>query len=397
MSQQHPVTGMFTYMTPLMSGAAREFSKPTEDFWCCVGSGMESHAKHGESIYWEGDGSLLVNLYIPSRAHWRARGAMLSLDTGYPLNGSATLRLEELAKSARFAIALRVPGWATGAEITVNGKPFDAPRESGYAVVTRRWKAGDTLAIELPLALRIESTPDDPDTISILRGPLVLAADLGAGPANLTAVAPALVGRDVLASFSHAGAPAQYTVPEGAARPGALTFSPFYSLYERRTAVYFRRFTDEGWRVEQTEFLAEQARQRDLAARSVDVMALGETQAEADHKLASAISYAVSYRGLTGRDARSEGFFEFDLEVKPGVTLQATYWGDERPRQFEIFIDGQRLAQQGLAFDHPGKFFDVAYPIPEAMIRGKNTVRVRFAPLPRNTAGPVFGVRTFTQ
>jgi hypothetical protein len=77
--------------------------------------------------------------------------------------------------------------------------------------------------------------------------------------------------------------------------------------------------------------------------------------------------------------------------------LQATYWGDERPRQFEIFIDGQRLAQQGLAFDHPGKFFDVAYPIPEAMIRGKNTVRVRFAPLPRNTAGPVFGVRTFTQ
>lgn len=397
MAQQHPVTGMFTYMTPLMSGAAREFSKPTEDFWCCVGSGMESHAKHGESIYWEGDGALLVNLYIPSRAHWRTRGATVSLDTGYPLTGSATLKLEALAKPARFAIALRVPAWATGATITVNGKPFDAPRESGYAIVMRRWKAGDAVAIELPLALRIESTPDDPDTISILRGPLVLAADLGAGPGNLTSVAPALLGRDVLAGFSDAGTPGHYTVPEGAARPGALRFSPFYSLYERRTAVYFRRFTEAGWQIEQAAFIAEQARLRDLAARSVDVMPLGETRPELEHKLASAVSNAVSYRGLNGRDARSEGFFEFDLKVKPGVLLQATYWGDERPRQFEIFIDGERLAKQGLAFDHPGRFFDVAYPIPEAMIRGKNTVRVRFAPLPRNTAGPVFGVRTFTK
>lgn len=397
MAQQHPVTGMFTYMTPLMSGAAREFSKPTEDFWCCVGSGMESHAKHGESIYWEGDGALLVNLYIPSRAQWRTRGATVTLDTGYPLNGSATLKLEALAKPARFAIALRVPAWATGATITVNGKPFDAPRESGYAIVMRRWKAGDAVAIELPLALRIESTPDDPDTISILRGPLVLAADLGAGPGNLTSVAPALLGRDVLAGFSDAGTPGHYTVPEGAARPGALRFSPFYSLYERRTAVYFRRFTEAGWQIEQAAFIAEQARLRDLAARSVDVMPLGETRPELEHKLASAVSNAVSYRGLNGRDARSEGFFEFDLKVKPGVLLQATYWGDERPRQFEIFIDGERLAKQGLAFDHPGRFFDVAYPIPEAMIRGKNTVRVRFAPLPRNTAGPVFGVRTFTK
>lgn len=397
MAQQHPVTGMFTYMTPLMSGAAREFSKPTEDFWCCVGSGMESHAKHGESIYWEGNGALLVNLYIPSRAQWRTRRATVTLDTGYPLTGSATLKLEALAKPARFAIALRVPAWATGATVTVNGKPFDAPRESGYAIVMRRWKAGDAVAIELPLALRIESTPDDPDTISILRGPLVLAADLGAGPGNLTSVAPALLGRDVLAGFSDAGTPGHYTVPEGAARPGALRFSPFYSLYERRTAVYFRRFTEEGWQIEQAAFIAEQARLRDLAARSVDVMPLGETRPELEHKLASAVSNTVSYRGRNGRDARSEGFFEFDLKVKPGVLLQATYWGDERPRQFEIFIDGERLAKQGLAFDHPGRFFDVAYPIPEAMIRGKNTVRVRFAPLPRNTAGPVFGVRTFTK
>jgi uncharacterized protein len=397
LAQQHPVTGMFTYMTPLMSGAAREFSKPTDDFWCCVGSGMESHAKHGESIFWEGaaesDRTLFVNLYIPSQAEWRTRGAQLKLDTAYPLDGTATLRFETLRKAGRFSVALRVPGWAHGFETRVNGKSFAAVREAGYAIVERRWKPGDTVSIVLPLDLRAEATPDDPDTIAILRGPLVLAADLGAGASDLTSFAPVLVGNDVLAAFARGDAPGQYTVPEGTARPAKLQFAPFYGLYERRTAVYFKRFSDEGWKAEQTAFIAAQQKQRDLAARSVDVMHLGEMQPERDHTLTSELSYPVSYRGLNGRDARSGGYFEFDLKVKPGVELHATYWGDERKREFEILIDGQLLARQTLDQDQPGKFFDVVYPIPAELIRGKTTVRVRFAPLSGNTAGPVFGVR----
>lgn len=397
LAQQHPSTGMFAYMMPLMSGGARVFSTPTEDFWCCVGSGMESHSKHGDSIFWEGRDTLFVNLYIPAAARWRARRAKLSLTTRYPLEGDATLRLDELAKPAKFAIALRVPAWAASADVTVNGEPATATREAGYAIVTRRWKAGDVLRIQLPLSLRAESTADDPDTIALLRGPLVLAADLGAAPGDLTSLAPALVGDDVLAGFREiAGSPGSYDVPAGTARPAALRFSPFYGLYDRRTAVYFKRFTAATWEREQATYVADQARVRDIAARSVDVMHLGEMQPERDHNLASELSYPVTYRGLNGRDARSGGYFEFDMRVKPGVVLQATYWGDERRREFDIEIDGQKLARQTLAEDQPGRFFDVEYPIPEALIRGKSTVRVRFAPLPKNTAGPVFGVRVFT-
>jgi DUF1680 family protein len=40
LAQQDPATGMFAYMVPLMSGSARHFSKPFDDFWCCVGTGM---------------------------------------------------------------------------------------------------------------------------------------------------------------------------------------------------------------------------------------------------------------------------------------------------------------------------------------------------------------------
>jgi hypothetical protein len=83
------------------------------------------------------------------------------------------------------------------------------------------------------------------------------------------------------------------------------------------------------------------------------------------------------------------------VKVAPGTTLQATYWGDERKREFEILIDGRKLASQTLNQDHPGQFFDVDYPIPDALIKGKKSVRVRFQPIPRNTAGPVFGVKIF--
>ena len=299
-----PKTGMFTYMTPLMSGIKRDWSSPTDDFWCCVGSGMESHAKHGESIYWQGRDALLVNLFIPSKAHWAAKGADVELATGYPYRGEVKLTLSTLKRAGAFAIAMRVPAWATSAAIGVNGRPVEAERAAGYAVVRRRWQAGDVLTMTLPMELRIESTPDDPDTVAILRGPLVLAADLGSAdgtPANVAA--PALVGNDILAGF-HAD-PAQPAVYQtlGLGRPADMRFGPFYKAYDRRSAVYFKRFTDAGWETEKVAFAAEQARLADLAARSVDVMHLGEMQPEHDHGLTSAISYPVVYRGRNGRDA----------------------------------------------------------------------------------------------
>jgi hypothetical protein len=179
-------------------------------------------------------------------------------------------------------------------------------------------------------------------------------------------------------------------------RPSDLRFVPFYSQYERRSAVYFKRFTDAAWKAEEAAFLSEQARQRDIAARSVDVMHLGEMQPERDHHLTSELSYPVTYRGLNGRDARSGGFFEFDMKVRPGAVLQATFWGGERRREFDILVDGQLVAHQPLNEDRPGKFFDVEYALPTALIHGKSSVRVRFQPAPKNTAGPVFGVRVFT-
>jgi len=399
MAAQNPKTGGFTYMTPLLTGAARGYSTSKDDeFWCCVGTGMESHAKHGESIFWEGEGALLVNLYIPAEAQWAARGATLRLDTRYPYEPESRLTLTRLAKPGRFTIALRVPAWAGGTpKVSVNGQPVLTELSGGYALVDRKWKAGDVVAITLPLDLRIEATPGDESTVAVVRGPMVLAADLGPDSEPWEGVDPALVGETVLTGFQPTAVEKALYVARGVGRPGDLTFVPFYSQYERRSAVYFKRFNEGQWKTEEAAFLAEQVRLKDIAARSVDVMHLGEMQPERDHNLTSELSYPVAYRNRNGRDARSGGFFEFEMKVRPGpLILQATYWGGERSRDFDILVDTVKVASQHLEFDRPGKFLDVEYPLPEALTKDKTKVKVRFVPRDRSTAGPVFGVQVFT-
>ena len=399
LAQQNPATSMFTYMTPLMSGAKRGWSTPFDDFWCCVCTGMESHAKHGDSIFWEGKGgdTLFVNLFIPATAHWKAHGADLDLATDYPYDGNVAVTMRKLASSKPFAVALRIPAWAPDATVSVNGKPTSVLRDKGYAVVRRRWRVGDVVALDIPLDIRLEPSDGDDNVVAALRGPMVLAADLGPADKDWQGDAPALVGSDLTAAFKPVAPREASYQTQGIGRPDDMAFGPFYANYERRSAVYFRRFSDAGWAKAQVAYRAEQERLRDLAARSVDTMHLGEMQAERDHNLQSDLSYPVTYRGRKGRDARTGGYFDFTMKVRPGpLILQATYWGDERERKFDILIDGTRIATQILAANEPGEFFDVDYPIPEKLTQGKQSVVVKFQPADGKTAGPVFGVRIYT-
>jgi hypothetical protein len=398
MAAHDPTTGGFTYMTPLMTGAERAYSSPADDpFWCCVGTGMESHAKHGAAIFWEGEGTLLVNLYIPARARWRTRDADLKMETRYPFESSSRLTLERLRRPAPFTIALRVPAWARqqGVTLSINGNPAMVTVRNGYAMAARRWQEGDEIVITIPLELRTETALGEPERISALRGPMVLAGDLGPTSANWHGLDPTLVSDEtLLAKFTASDEGSAIYETHDLVRPSDLMFVPFYRQYARSSAVYFRRFSEDAWQAEELKFAAEQKRLRALDRQSVDVIHIGETQPERDHNLKSQRSYPVTYRGRNGRDARSGGFFEFDMLVKPvALILEVSYWGEERARDFDILVDDELLATQHLGTEHPGEFFDVEYVLPQGLTRDKQRVRVRFTPHEGNTAGPVFGVR----
>jgi DUF1680 family protein len=398
LAHQNPRTGMFTYMTPLMSGVAREYSSAENDFWCCVLSGMESHAKHGDSIYWEYGDTLFVNLYIPSTLEWKAAGAALALNTRYPFEGDIDLKLRRLAGQRQFTLALRIPAWASAHTLLVNGKPQVATKEKGYVLIRRRWKAGDSVRLSLPMDLRLEACAGNDHVVALLRGPMVLAADLGASDQPFSGLAPALVGANILGAFAESDNSKAVYRSVGSGRPGDMKFAPFFSQHERRAAVYFNTYTEAEWAASEVAFRKEEARLKELSERSVDVMHLGEMQPERDHDLQSDISYPVSYRGRNGRDARSGGYFSFRMQCTDGpLVLQASYWGEERNRDFSISIDGDRIAQVKLDGGSPGVFIDQEYPVPERLTHGKASVVVRFDPQAGHTAGPVFGVRLFTQ
>ncbi|MDR7051251.1 DUF1680 family protein [Duganella sp. 3397] len=396
LAHQNPRTGMFTYMTPLMSGVAREYSSEENDFWCCVLSGMESHAKHGDSIYWENGDTLFVNLYIPSQVAWRQAGASLELTTRYPYEGDIDIAVKGIAAPRATTLALRLPAWATNHTLLVNGKPYKAAQGHGYLLLRRQWKAGDKVRLSLPLDLRMEAAAGNGQVQALLRGPMVLAADLGPSDQPFDGLAPALVGADILGAFKTVDKQQATYRSVGSGRPGDMTFKPFFSQYERRAAVYFNAYTEPQWAASEAAFRKEEARLKALAARSVDVMHLGEMQPERDHDLQSEISYPVSYRGRMGRDARTGGFFSFRLKCGDGpLVLQASYWGEERNRDFYILVDGVRVARVKLDASHAGVFFDEDYPVPPALTQGKQAITVRFEPEPGHTAGPVFGVRLY--
>ena len=397
LAQQNPRTGMFAYMNPLLSGSHREFSSPFNDFWCCVGTGMESHSKHGDSIYWRAGAQLLVNLYIPSTLAWHEQRLRLEMTTGYPFSDTVQIRILERRGATPVALKLRIPGWCSKPVVTVNGKDVEQRRDGGYLRVERTWKSGDTVVLTLPQVLRTEATVDDARTVALLFGPLVLAGDLGPATGTYTGPAPVLVGADLLRAIEPtAGVPASFQTV-GLGRPTELDLRPYTFQHERNTAVYFKRFTEDEWQREQTSYQAEQARLAQLQARSADMMHLGEMQAERDHNLDAKLSYPVVYRGRNGRDARSGGYFEFTLQTRPGpLILQATYWGEERNRRFDILVDGVIVAKERLDADSPGEFFEKDYPIPTALTAGKAAIRVRFAPETGVSAGPAFGVRIFT-
>jgi DUF1680 family protein len=392
LAHQHPQTGMFAYFMPLSAGARRTWSTLDDSFWCCVGSGMESHAKHGDSIWWHDDATLFVNLFIPSTATWAAQGMRVALGTEYPFSQRVTLRMEQAPRRA-LTLALRLPGWCDAPALRVNGESAAIAPEAGYARLTRRWRAGDVVELDLPMRVRVERTPDDPRIVAYLSGPLVLAADLGSAEGPFDGQAPALVAADAARALVPQDR-AQHRFRLDGARPQALPMVPFFRQYDRRSAVYFPIFTEAQWAAEEAGFLAAQRAQAAIEARTVDVLHLGEMQPERDHDFASNHSDLLSWGGRSGRQAwwGVGNYIEFTMSVRPGpMVLQALYWGEEVDKNFTILIEGEEIAAERRAAEPVKEFVAVEYPVPERLIAGKSAVRVRFET--RGSDAPVYEVR----
>jgi uncharacterized protein len=410
--------GRTCYMVPVGRGVQREYQDMFRSFTCCVGSGMESHALHGDGLYYESGDKLWVNIYASSTAKWEAAGVDLAMDTNFPEGESASMKLTLKAPKG-FTLALRRPSWAgEGFAVKVNGQPVKELSAPGsYVEIKRRWKTGDAVALTLPKKLWLEPLPDNKRVAAIMWGPIVLAGDLGpererrrgmqaeaqAGarqPAQPIRI-PSLVAADrPLSEWIKAvtDKPGNFRTA-GVGREQDVELAPFYRLHRRAYSIYFDLFTPAEWEKKAAELLAAQERRRKLEAATVAfVDQPGEVYSERDFNQRGEETTPVRIGGRPGRSARK--WFSFDLPVDAAHPLKliVTYHGEERAtRTFEILMDETRIGEQRIERHRPGSptksFFDVEYSIPAELVKGKQKVTVRFQATGGNDTAGVFGVR----
>ena len=366
LSTVNPIQGGFVYFTPMRSGHYRVYSQPQTSFWCCVGSGMENHARYGEMIYSHGGAdNLYVNLFIPSELTW---GKTLITQTNrFPAEEATTITVNP-KKPAEFTIRVRIPEWTDASKMqpTVNGQPVEAKAEGGYLAISRKWAKGDKLHVQLPMSLRAVSLPDKSDNYSFMYGPIVLASSLGkqeqlglfaddsrgghiAGGRQLPLQdMPVLVAdkNNLMANITKVeGRPMTFrltgTVPEKYAE---MTLVPFSSLHECRYMVYWPVVSQQDWQAKQEEIARAEAERQAIEQATADKVICGEQQPESDHFVKMERVRNGDFNGRHWRMAEKGGWFSYDMRTNSQAVkkLQVICSGNDRS-DASIQVNGKEV------------------------------------------------------
>jgi uncharacterized protein len=421
LSTQHPVHGGYVYFTPARPRHYKVYSAPNEAMWCCVGSGMENHGKYNEFIYTHQHDSLFLNLFIASELNWKDKGITIRQETTFPYQEQTKLSVTN--GSSPFKLMIRYPSWVKdGAlKIMVNGKAFPVTSHpSSYVAINRSWKKGDVVQVNLPMHNTIEHLPNVPVYIAVMHGPILLGAKTGtedlrglvadasrwghiASGEKLPIDKAPIIVEDNISTIADKLVPVKdkplnFTVPAvKMINPEKVVLEPFYQIHDARYMMYWMALTNAQYRSYVDSIAALEKENLALQKRTVDFVAPGEQQPEVDHSMQSSRSRSGSFSNEFYRDASNEGYFSYNLATnnETGLSLLVRYWGAEwGNRKFDIYVDDQKLVTE----DNTGrwnqsKFQNIEYTIPDAMLKGKDHVRVKFQALPGNTAGAVYYLR----
>ena len=378
---QHPSrVGAVIYLLPLrgpngLAGGSKAhsywgWSDPEASMWCCVGSALESHSKHGDSLFFEAapapgaPPTLILATYENARVAWPipgARGgAIATLTTTAAWSATnLTVRLQlSVAGGAPgdLALALRVPAWgAAGAAASVDGSPLPVPEGAPWVNISRaQWGAAELV---LPFAPVLEALDDDRAAFagyfSVVAGPFVLGA--------LTRVDNVIVGAN------RTGAPAPWVRPLSAAeRSAALSLGApggaAHLRHDNVTAVWagsaaaappYTPSADEGpgdatWLLEDAAAPGEGRALRSLN-RPGELLACAAAGAQCviAHGAAAgaASSFTVHSPGLSG----AVGTLSLESRLLPGFFV-STFASPRNSSEWGAAVALQRLAPGDAAF-----------------------------------------------
>jgi uncharacterized protein len=383
---QHPESGMTMYYVPMGSGWYKTYGTPRESFWCCTGTGIEIFGMVGNAIYFHNDHQLYVNLYVASDLSWPEKGVEILQETRFPEQRGASFRVKT-KRPVEFEMALRVPCWvAAGGGVALNGAPLSSFASAGsYVTIKRKWKNNDRVEIALPMDLHLSRLPDNPNRAAIMYGPIVLAGDLGAvgvkpedvygpyGPWHEAVRSPFFVTRS---SDMHTwiepvpGKPLTFHT-RGAGLPEDVTLVPFYTLFDRRYALYWDIYTEGEWSV-----LKEAS--QNMKPGVVDSVQIGDNASEAAHEFQG---FGLK-RGETDGSAwiSTSQWLKVDLSVSADhpAELRCIFATGDSGKAFDISVDGRKVSAVRPVLREEKNTAIVEYSVPLEATRGKKKVSVIF-------------------
>lgn len=156
--------------------ATKPFGNETPQMTCCGGTGSENHTKYQEAAYFVNDNTLWVALYMPTTLTWKEKNIKIVQESLWPAEISK-IRIDE--GKGKFTMKLRIPYWATkGFTVKVNGKTVTGNSQpSSYFEITRKWKKGDVVEVEMPFSKHICYGADKLDDYwvgTLMYGPLAM-------------------------------------------------------------------------------------------------------------------------------------------------------------------------------------------------------------------------------
>ncbi len=195
----------FFYPNPLACDGRRKFNQgelgraPWFGCSCCPVNVVRFIPSIPGQVYAVRDDALYANLYVGGTGQARVAGRNVTLNqqTRYPWDGAVRIEVKP-DKPGRFALHLRIPGWArglpvpgdlyryldakaSGFSLRLNDKPVRSKLHKGYAVLDREWRSGDVVELDFPMPIRRVLANDkveaDRGRIALERGPIVYCVE----------------------------------------------------------------------------------------------------------------------------------------------------------------------------------------------------------------------------
>jgi DUF1680 family protein len=288
LSSQHPEKGGFVYFTPIRPNHYRVYSQPETSMWCCVGTGLENHAKYGELIYTHHRNQLTINFLVSSKVDWN--GLTLSQTTNFPYENKAVFKVETKS-NVKGTFRFRIPAWMKSPALTLNGKRLKASVADGFVTISRNWKNSDEIILAFSAGVTQEVLPSHPQWTAFKYGPIVLAQETSKEQmpglfADDSRMGHETRGKMFPLSSGHVFVSNQKDISQKIKKGDNLTFTvdditlkPFFAIHESRYQMYFQVLTDSEYKDFQKNIAAESAFEESI----VDKIDLGEQQPEADH------------------------------------------------------------------------------------------------------------------